>query len=32
MNWAGADPFNVNNGFLSDPAPRQFRLALRTRF
>ncbi|MDQ6828692.1 MAG: TonB-dependent receptor [Gemmatimonadota bacterium] len=32
MNWAGADPFNTANGFLSDPAPRLYRFAIRTRF
>lgn len=32
MNYAGADPFNTNNGFLSDPSPRQYRFAIRTRF
>jgi TonB-dependent SusC/RagA subfamily outer membrane receptor len=32
MNWNGADPFRTNNGFLADPAPRTYRLALRTHF
>jgi TonB-dependent SusC/RagA subfamily outer membrane receptor len=32
MNWAGADAFGTNNGFLSDPAPRTFRFAIRTHF
>ncbi len=32
MNWAGADSFGTNSGFLSDPAPRTFRFAIRTRF
>src|SRR5438067_2790353 len=29
--WAGADPFTVG-GFLSQPSPRTYRIALRTRF
>ena len=32
MNWAGASSFNFNNGFLMQPAPRVYRLQLRTRF
>jgi len=32
MNWAGGDAFGVANGFLAQPAPRQYRLAIRTRF
>jgi len=32
MNWAGADSFGINSGFLAQPSPRQFRLQLRTRF
>ena len=32
MNWAGGDAFGVANGFLAQPAPRQYRLAVRTRF
>ncbi len=32
MNWAGADSFTIGSGFLAQPAPRQFRLQIRTRF
>jgi len=32
MNWAGAASFGFNNGFLMQPAPRVFRMQLRTRF
>ncbi|MBV6521652.1 MAG: Vitamin B12 transporter BtuB [Gemmatimonadaceae bacterium] len=32
MNWAGASSFSFNNGFLMQPAPRVFRLQIRTRF
>ncbi|HEY7235260.1 MAG TPA: TonB-dependent receptor [Gemmatimonadaceae bacterium] len=32
MNWAGGDSFGIANGFLAQPAPRQYRLAIRTRF
>lgn len=32
MNWAGASSFTVGSGFLAQPSPRQFRLAVRTRF
>ncbi len=32
MNWAGADSYTINSGFLAQPAPRQFRLQIRTRF
>lgn len=32
MNWAGGDAFGIANGFLAQPAPRQYRIALRTRF
>lgn len=32
MNWAGGDAFGVANGFLAQPAPRQYRVAIRTRF
>jgi TonB-dependent SusC/RagA subfamily outer membrane receptor len=32
MNWAGASSFGFNNGFLMQPAPRVFRMQLRTRF
>jgi len=32
MNWAGADSFTINSGFLAQPAPRQYRLQIRTRF
>jgi TonB-dependent SusC/RagA subfamily outer membrane receptor len=32
MNWAGGDAFGIANGFLAQPAPRQYRLAIRTRF
>jgi TonB-dependent SusC/RagA subfamily outer membrane receptor len=32
MNWAGADSFTINSGFLAQPAARQFRLQVRTRF
>jgi len=32
MNWAGASSFTFNSGFLMQPAPRVFRLQLRTRF
>ncbi|MEY4857006.1 MAG: hypothetical protein RLZZ97_1836 [Gemmatimonadota bacterium] len=32
MNWAGADSFTINSGFLAQPAARQFRLQIRTRF
>ena len=31
MNWAGASAFNVASGFLAQAAPRQFRLAIRSR-
>lgn len=32
MNWAGADSFGINSGFLAQPSPRQFRLQIRTKF
>ncbi len=32
MNWAGASSFNFSNGFLMQPAPRIFRMQIRTRF
>jgi hypothetical protein len=32
MNWAGASSFTFNNGFLMQPAPRVFRMQVRTRF
>jgi TonB-dependent SusC/RagA subfamily outer membrane receptor len=32
MNWNGAAAFNQGSGFLADPAPRQFRASIRTRF
>jgi hypothetical protein len=32
MNWAGASSFNFSNGFLMQPAPRVFRMQIRTRF
>lgn len=32
MNWAGASSFTFNSGFLMQPAPRVFRLQIRTRF
>jgi len=32
MNYAGGDAFLQNSGFLAQPAPRQYRLSLRTRF
>jgi TonB-dependent SusC/RagA subfamily outer membrane receptor len=32
MNWEGAASFNQGSGFLADPAPRQFRASIRTRF
>jgi len=32
MNWAGGDAFNIANGFLAQPAPRQYRVSVRTRF
>jgi hypothetical protein len=32
MNYAGGDPFLQNSGFLAQPAPRQYRISLRTRF
>ncbi len=32
MNWAGASSFGFNNGFLMQPAPRVFRMQIRTRF
>ena len=32
MNWAGGDSFNVANGFLAQPSPRQFRMTIRSRF
>jgi TonB-dependent starch-binding outer membrane protein SusC len=32
MNYAGGDAFTINSGFLAQPSPRSFRLALRTRF
>ena len=32
MNWAGADSFTINSGFLAQPASRQYRLQIRTRF
>ena len=31
-NWDGADAFNNSGGFLTDPAPRQFRLTVRSRY
>jgi len=30
MNWGGASSFTFNNGFLMQPAPRQYRLQIRT--
>ena len=32
MNWAGADSFTINSGFLAQPSPRQFRMQIRTKF
>ncbi len=32
MNWAGASSFTFNSGFLMQPAPRVFRMQVRTRF
>jgi TonB-dependent starch-binding outer membrane protein SusC len=32
MNYAAGDAFLQNSGFLAQPSPRQYRLALRTRF
>ena len=32
MNWAGAESFIFNSGFLMQPAPRVFRMQIRTRF
>jgi TonB-dependent SusC/RagA subfamily outer membrane receptor len=32
MNWAGASSFTFSNGFLMQPAPRVFRVQVRTRF
>lgn len=32
MNWAGADSYTINSGFLAQPAPRLYRLQIRTRF
>lgn len=32
MNWAGADSFTINGGFLAQPSPRQYRVQIRTRF
>ncbi len=32
MNWGGASSFTFNNGFLMQPAPRMFRLQIKTRF
>ena len=32
MNWAGASSFGFNSGFLMQPAPRLFRMQVRTRF
>ncbi|MBI3567430.1 MAG: TonB-dependent receptor [Gemmatimonadetes bacterium] len=32
MNWAGASSFTFNNGFLMQPAPRVFRMQIKTRF
>ncbi|HJU74749.1 MAG TPA: TonB-dependent receptor [Gemmatimonadaceae bacterium] len=32
MNWAGASSFGFNSGFLMQPAPRVFRVQVRTRF
>jgi TonB-dependent SusC/RagA subfamily outer membrane receptor len=32
MNYAGGDSFLANSGFLAQPAPRSFRVAIRTRF
>ena len=31
-NWDGADPFSVSSAFLTDPAPRQFRLTVHSRY
>ncbi len=31
-NWAGASAFNVASAFLTDPAPRQFRITVRSRY
>ncbi|MDE3128827.1 MAG: TonB-dependent receptor [Gemmatimonadota bacterium] len=31
-NWAGASSFGVSTAFLTDPAPRQFRLTIRSRY
>ncbi|HVZ77542.1 MAG TPA: TonB-dependent receptor [Gemmatimonadaceae bacterium] len=31
-NWGGADAFNVASAFLTDPAPRQFRVTIRSRY
>ena len=30
-NWAGANSFGNNSGFLTDPSPRTFRVMIRTR-
>lgn len=32
MNYAGGDAFTVTSGFLAQPSPRMFRVAVRTRF
>ena len=32
MNWAGGDSFGIASGFLAQPAPRQFRFSVRTKF
>jgi hypothetical protein len=32
MNWAGASSFSFSNGFLMQPAPRIFRMQIRTKF
>jgi len=32
MNYAGGDAFGVTQGFLAQPSPRVFRMAVRTRF
>ena len=31
-NWAGADSFGISTAFLTDPAPRRFRLTIRSRY
>ncbi len=31
-NWAGASSFGVSTAFLTDPAPRQFRLTIHSRY